>query len=441
MTVGSDQKPEPRIMPAAGGAHGSSGAILGGPRSDSLPPVLRHRWWLYLAIVNAILFVTTFYVGSAFPYEFFLRPLALSTEQGIGTWWSGLQFLLFALLAQSHALTPDPRVRSISRGLTLIALVGLVLVLDEMGSVHERVNHFIPLPGDLALVPLAIGGGALLACGLFPLIQRRDIVGKAPWMIVTAFFLFALVYVLEFVEHRLTWDVAAWRGLRYAIEEGLELVGGMVLLGSMVHIRRALDASAGLDPTILMPTVPALLWLHRLMLYAALPFWLLRTTLTAEQLSLPLRGDFGILIPIAVLIVAALLAIHHGFSDTRSRLAWWSLACLLLLASLDLECHFHHYLFHGDVDIRWRGDLGLIWSTPLLLLGTLAIPALRSRTNLALLGAGYALVIASVALGAVPLALATPYVVAFSMVHVVRSIAAPELDPPASGADRPITAG
>ena len=90
-----------------------------------------------------------------------------------------------------------------------------------------------------------------------------------------------------------------------------------------------------------------------------------------------------------------------------------------MLASLDLECHFHHYLLYGSVDLRWRPDLGLLWSTPLLFGGTLAVPALRTGTALVGLAASYLLVVISALLGIAPLALATPYVVAFLMLQVV----------------------
>jgi hypothetical protein len=402
-----------------GPAFDSAGAIWHAGHSPALPRALCHPWWVYVAVVGGIFFLATFYVGGGFPNEFFLRPLSLSTEQGVGTWWSGFQFVLFALMAQSLAIRFQPMSPQLSRGFTLLALIGLLLFVDEMGSVHERVHRFIPLPGDLALLPLAAGGAALLGTSLWLLIRRRDIVGRAPWMIATAFFLFGCVYVLEFVEHRMVWDVAVWRGLRFAVEEGLELVGAMLLIGSMVHVGQAKNRGRRADPTALMPTAQALLWLARLSLYAAIPVWLLRAGLTAEKLTLPVKGDFGVLIPIALLIVAALFALRHGLSQVEDRVAWWSLAGLLLVASIDLECHFHHYLFHGDADLRWRSDLGLLWSTPLLMWGSLSIPELRTRTALTGLTASYALVVTSVVVGAAALALATPYVVAFVMVYLV----------------------
>lgn len=394
--------------------------------SDLLPRGLRHRWWIYLLAINCAFLPFTFYAGGAFPYSFFVRPLALSTEQGVGTWWSGFQLLLFSLLARSLALDLRQTMPEISRGLALMSVIGLLLFVDEMGSIHERVTWFVPLPKQLALLPLAVLGAILFFWGMYLLLQRRDVVRKAPWMIVTAFLLFACVFLLELAEHGFTWSSAVWRGLRFAIEEGLELAGGLLLIASMVHVQQSLGVSRP-DLSTLLPKPEALRWLCTLCLYAAIPIWLLRAMYTVDELQIPLKGDFGTVIPIGLFIVAALSAMRIGLVQQNHRFAWWLLAGILLLVSLDLQCHFHHYPLYDNQDIRWRSDLGLLWSTPLLLWGPLAIPTLRTPTLLGGLAANYLLVLASVWLDFAPLALATPYVVAFLMAYVLVAYA--EHDP------------
>lgn len=406
-------------MPRDGLPHSRSLTISDVAGSHLLPNALRHRWWLYFVAINSVLVLATFYVGAGYPHEFFLRPLALSTEQGVGTWWSGFQFLIFTLMARSLAVDLQATSPKTSRGLVLLSLVGLLLFIDEMASVHERLGILLPLPGQLHLLPLAIGGGVLLFWGLFLLRQERHVTSNAPWMIFAAFGLFGCVFLLELGEHRLTWEMALLRGLRFAIEEGLELAGGLLLIASMVHVQQSIDPGHRRDLVALLPTPRALLWLCRLCAYAAIPVWLLRSAFTADQLTLPTRGDFGVLIPIVWLICAALLAVRPALTESNYRFRWWLLAGVLMLASLDLECHFHHYLLYGSVDLRWRPDLGLLWSTPLLFGAMLAVPGLRTRTALVGLAASYLLVVISALLGIAPLALATPYMVAFLMLQVV----------------------
>lgn len=382
---------------------------------STLRVALALPWWVGPVAVSAGFLPFTFYVGGRFPGEFLLRPLSLGTEQGVGTWWSGILLLLLALLARSVAGGLRSRDPMAARGLGGLALVGLLLFADEIGSVHERAELIVPLPGELALLPFALGGGLLVAYSVLLLARRREGTGGAHWLVCAAFGLFAVVYLLERAEHELVWAPGPGRALRLALEEGLELAGMLLLIGAVVRVQRSAGVFRGNLATLL-PSREALLWLTRICVVASLPALALRSMWSAEQLRIPDRGDFGTMIPVALLIVAALLSVRAGILDRRHRTAWSALAAASILASIDLQCHLAHYLWHQWPEFRWRSDFGLLWSTPLLILAALQV---LPRSALGGLALGYLLVVATVLADAAVLALVTPYPIAFGLIYAV----------------------
>ncbi len=377
-------------------------------------------WWVWPAAVSAAFLPFTFWVGGRFPGEFFLRPFSLSTEQGIGTWWSGILLLVFALLSRSLAGVVRSHDPVAARGLYGLAIVGLVLFVDEMGSVHERVELFVPLPGELALLPLALGGGLLLGYSLAVLGRRREVSRGAHWLVGAAFGLFALVYLLERAEHEIVWEPGVARGLRLLFEEGLELAGMLLLIGAVVRVQSAAGVFEG-GLRALLPSRGGLLWLTRIAAVASLPVLALRAHFSADELRIPAQGDFGTMIPVALMVVAALLSVHEGIVDRRHRAAWWTLAGMATLVSIDLQCHLVHYLWYERPALRWRSDLGLLWSTPLTLLAALRVPSLRHRAALWGVALGYALVVFTAFTDAERLALVTPYPIAFALIYAIAA--------------------
>lgn len=201
-------------------------------------------WRSALWAVNGFFLLISLFVGSTGREESFLSPFYLAYESNIATWWSGAQLMLFGLIALSLGLAEMPRDRGGGQALVVLGTLGLGLFADEIGSVHERVDLFLPIEGDLALAPFALAGAAALAFALWVLRARRDRLGNAWLAILGGFAVLGSTYLHEFAEHRLAWPEWA-RGLRVMAEEGTELVGMFILLNAVVALRNRVSAEGG----------------------------------------------------------------------------------------------------------------------------------------------------------------------------------------------------
>ena len=180
-------------------------------------------WWKVVWLINTMFLLATLHVGSEWPGEFFLRPLHLGNEMNLGSWWSGMQLLMFGLLAHSLSRMLAERDRKGSRAFMILGLIGLALYCDEIGSIHERADCIIPLPGDAALVPFAFLGAVALSYALVTLYHRRDDYVCSWWLVPAAFAVFGAVYVQEFAEQRVDWP--AWsEGLRVVAIIGTKII-------------------------------------------------------------------------------------------------------------------------------------------------------------------------------------------------------------------------
>ena len=228
------------------------------------------------------------------------RIFSVGLENNIGAWWSGV--LLF--LAGVHAL--DGYRRYWEQGISRLALAWLVvactimaLSLDEVGSLHERVNRDL---GWQALVPFGVLIIASVTWATWQMwtdpLERKNI-----RLIAVAFGLFAATAFNEYLEHAIAWP-ASVRPWRAGFEEGIELVGMLLLVA--VAVRNSGGAFGAVESG---ETRRPCLWLAH-----SMPVWVLLAVLAAS--------------PLFAVITTGL---HDDF---RGRPADWLASMMFLLAGL-----------------------------------------------------------------------------------------------------------
>jgi hypothetical protein len=388
------------------------------PTRDPWPP-----WWLWLLGANALFVFSTFYRTAQLPGDSLLRPLNLAREHTVATWFSGIQLLLFALLAHSLSLALRARDRRAGRAYWLLSWIGLLLFWDEIGSIHERAEFFMPLPDDVAELPLGIVGGVVLLYALVLMRRSRTVTGNSAWLVVAGFLAFAMVYLLEIVEGLQLSRLV--RALRFAVEEGTELLGILLLHAAIVSNKKRLGAFTGKLRDFL-PGRQTLRWFARLCLVLSVPVLVLRAQFTAADLVIPRRGDFSAAIPILLYALAALMAFELGLRARADAWRWWLLAGVLLALSIDAEFHLHRLVEYGRRAGQLRNDLALLWALPVLTAALFAIPALRKSWVLLAAGGLFALAVAST--GHPPDALtviALPYLTSFGVFFLISWHAGP----------------
>lgn len=223
-----------------------------------------------------------------------LEPFNLVRENNLAAWWSTAALAVLGLLCWELA----GRAARPGRG-TWFLLGGLFLGLsaDEGASLHERVD----LPGGW--IPGAVLGVVLVARPLIAL-HLEPSTRVAARRIVFGLGLFALVAGMEFFERRMVLDPSL-RGLRAGLEEGLELLGQLLLLSAVVSVR---DANEPARPRGFWPVVPDLARQSSSATIVGLLLGLHVVVVTAWVPGLDdfaARGDPSCWVPALLLLVAA----------------------------------------------------------------------------------------------------------------------------------------
>jgi hypothetical protein len=240
----------------------------------------RIPWWAWIVAGDAVLLGLMLF-GELLPWSAVAAHVfpffALQHEMNLATWWSGAQLFMGALIMYERASTGDARERG---AWTVLAVVSAGLSFDEIGSIHERLGHRSWQPLFLVAVPLVV----VLAWALWRLVRvpgRR----LAVLLIVLAYGLFAVVAGLEYLEsvvHRI-----APRGLGLELEEGLELVGFLLLLFAAIG-RRPVGAS-GLRAVI--PDPARLAYLPSLLTAGLVAYPVLAVAIVPRFTDLYMRGN------------------------------------------------------------------------------------------------------------------------------------------------------
>ena len=174
---------------------------------------------LFLLILTLLSYPLT---GHGF-LSFVLFWLGMGGETNLGAWWSGMLFLLAAVLALECA-ADAPRSAAEKRGWGLLAAAFVLLSFDEVASLHE----FLSAYSDLYLVPVGVLGFTLVAYGLASLYRARVPLGA----LIFAFVLLATVPAQELLQHARDWNNAWVYGVRAFVEEGTEVAAALLLIAA-----------------------------------------------------------------------------------------------------------------------------------------------------------------------------------------------------------------
>jgi hypothetical protein len=186
--------------------------------------LVARRWYAAVLVVSGILALITLV---SFPLEHrgalstLLFELGYAGENNVGAWWSGMLLLLGAVLATDGWLCEE-KPRAQRRGWLALGGVLLILSFDEIASVHEAI-------GLSRIVPFGLVGLAATSYALIEL-YRGGLAKKHIAIIIGAFALFGTVGVQEEIQHLLVWTNEWVYGARALLEEGIEIIGMLMLL-------------------------------------------------------------------------------------------------------------------------------------------------------------------------------------------------------------------
>ncbi len=284
----------------------------------------RVPWWAWMVAGDAVLLGLMLFGRllprspvTAYVFPFF----ALQHEMNVAAWWSGAQLFMGALVMWERAAVGDARERA---AWAVLAVVSAGLSFDEIGSIHERLGHRSWRPLFLVAAPLV----AALAWALFRLVRlpgRR----LAVLLIVLASGLCAVVAGLEYLESVV--GRIAPRGLGLELEEGLELVGFLLLLFAAIDRRPA--GASGLVAVI--PDPARLAYLPGLLAAGLAAYPVLAVLIVPRFTDLYGRGNPTVWYPSAVFGLLACQAVKvQGRADLSRRRAWGALAGIFLAASI-----------------------------------------------------------------------------------------------------------
>jgi len=170
-------------------------------------------------------------------------------ENNVAAWWSGMLLLIAALHAFDGYVLLERSKPNVAQGWAAISLILTVLSIDEIGSIHERMDRVLHLGTWWSLLPFALILLSLLGYALVSFWLAREPLRKVA-LLAFAFALFGTVAFQEFLEHHIAW--ASWTAVvRGFIEEGTELLGILILLSvCMGNSRGIFGGRNGPSPTL-----------------------------------------------------------------------------------------------------------------------------------------------------------------------------------------------
>ncbi|MEJ1962039.1 MAG: hypothetical protein WDO56_11060 [Gammaproteobacteria bacterium] len=333
-----------------------------------------------LMLASAGLVMTTLVFRFKTAFFLFLAPLNLTNENVFAAWFSGMLLLLASL----HAADGYFRLRSTHFKAALawcvIAAMLLVLSLDEIGSLHERIELLKTGP-ILSFVPFLI---VLLGGCAWSFIQLWLTPSERPRVLrlILGFGILVSVGGQEIIERiiSLPWYV---RPFRAALEEGSELAGMLIL------IHTAMPNSAGLFGTLRPPTEPAfssvaaLRW--PIVIGAAVLAWPV-TELTVSLDEQALLGHFSDWLAAVLFFLCAALLLRRWLQSPRAQrfpTAGVFLLCVASALCVQIDPIGDNNVFPAGTTV---GLFGVELNTRLLLL---ALCCAGAGESLRAMGPGY----------------------------------------------------
>ncbi|MGB5637101.1 MAG: hypothetical protein WBM86_30555 [Waterburya sp.] len=189
-------------------------------------------WWFWIAGIDLVLIFAT-----ALQHSFFvptlvrriLRQFDLGQEMNLAAWWSGM--ILFSIALLCYEIYCD---RNNQKKVTwlLLTIAFTCLSIDEIGSIHERIETWIQLIDpyvSLSLIqlidpyiPIAILGVILVPFPLIILWNSQE-TRRTAILLIVGFLFLASIAIQERLEGYIEWY--QWGGVRLGVEEGTELLG------------------------------------------------------------------------------------------------------------------------------------------------------------------------------------------------------------------------
>ena len=207
-------------------------------------------YWGILAICCALVVITLFQfeVSASTGVVQFLSRFVLTEENNFGAWWSGALLFVVAIHAFDGYMLHRLHQPNAARGWLLISIILIILSADEISSLHERANAYLHFGSLLSLLPFGIILLAMLVVALISLWSSKEHRAQV-WTIALAFFFFGTVAIQEILEKVVDWG--QFVALRGTIEEGMELLGAMILLTVAMSNTRGIFARKS---TVAFPT-------------------------------------------------------------------------------------------------------------------------------------------------------------------------------------------
>ena len=278
-----------------------------------------------------------------------IDKLNLTSENTVGTWFSGILLLLVALHAFDGYMSLRKRHSRGAMGWALLSVVLLLLSADEIGSIHERISGSGIVPRVPVLVAFGIILSPLLGYGLMRLWSEKD-QRRSALVVAAAFALLSTVAFQEFIEHRIEWGGLA--GLRGAVEEGTELLAMLILLKVAMSNTQGRFARR---PMLTFPTLEAVVLARPYILFVGLMMAPILAYLTAN-LSDQQRGHPADWLTMTIFMLAALTASRsfykHGEKIGPTALALTGVCLLGSLISVVVEPDYDAHIAVAKINLR-----------------------------------------------------------------------------------------
>jgi hypothetical protein len=312
----------------------------------------------------------------------YLAQFTLAEEKNLAAYWEGWVFLLVSVLALERFFEAGEEAAYERQSWFGLAFLSAGLSLDELGSIHERAPFlFAPWGfsgGISANIPLAVPAALVLIVVLERMWRTGN--RRRFWLTTGAFIAFASVALQEYLEHTVAWPLWAL-GLRFAVEEGTELLGIYLLLSAVAPTARP-HAKSG-SVACLVPAAKTFMQLRPaaavLTIAGFIPLALLTDYVVEDATH---RGIPAAWLPFVSLNLAAMAAWTYARQGGQYRRYFYCASVFAFIFSLDQILLFERVL-DKDLIRGAAGSLMLPWMAALCL----AIPILRTRANVLLLGA------------------------------------------------------
>ena len=204
--------------------------MISGPRISSPIGTSSWRqvtWWKWLilghAVHVAILVHRQFASGDSWLRPLF-KPFNLASEMNYAVWWSGICLFIAAILFHRCRISGCKFERNISW--SILSIFSMGLVIDEIGSFHEKIIREFGF-GGLLPIALVVGGAV---CYSIVRLYRDPVTRKSAILVSLAIVCFIAVAGLELVENSINMDSSLLKPIRLIVEEAMELTGTTLLI-------------------------------------------------------------------------------------------------------------------------------------------------------------------------------------------------------------------